>query len=467
MASVINPLRDTLRRFSRNDRYSLYLLVLGIFLISLQFKSIHPFGIYLMPFLILIPFIQARTLIWFRRRYGDERNAMSIYLIDALVLGCCVALSQFSIIPTLVFFGILFLNLFGINSAFYWVINIILCIAGIFMTANLLHIPTDHFIQTPMVVSFACMVGFIGYVALEMSSARNRADEAEGSLDSAQQQANHFMNMANKIARYAPSQVWQSIVRGDRDARIENKRKKLTIFFSDIQGFTELSESLLPDDLAAILNTYFEHMSELAKKHGGTIDKFIGDALLIFFGDPTSNGARNDALACVEMAIAMRREMKLLRQKWKALGFEGLHVRMGITTGYCHVGNFGSANRMSYTIIGRDANLAARLQSVADPDEILISNDTYLLIRDRINCRERGTLQLKGIAKPLQTWQVMDHFDNTQEYSRRWLEFEMEGFNLQLDMDQVRSYDRDRIILALQQVARNVDKNNDMKRPPG
>ena len=186
-----------------------------------------------------------------------------------------------------------------------------------------------------------------------------------------------------------PPQVWESIFTGKRDARLQTQRKKLTIFFSDIKDITETSDEMPPDALTEMLNTYFQHMSKIALRFGGTIDKFIGDAILIFYGDPTSRGAKEDALACVSMAVEMRREMQILRQKWQSMGIERpLHVRMGITTGYCHVGNFGSESRMSYTIIGRDANLAARLQSVASPAEILISHESYMLVRDKILCKE-------------------------------------------------------------------------------
>ncbi len=101
------------------------------------------------------------------------------------------------------------------------------------------------------------------------------------------------------------------------EAKIEYKRKKMTVFFSDIQGFTELSETLIPDDLAFLLNDYLSHMTEIAKQYEATVDKFMGDAILIFFGDPNSQGVEQDAKACVEMAIAMRQQMKLLRERWK------------------------------------------------------------------------------------------------------------------------------------------------------
>ena len=95
-------------------------------------------------------------------------------------------------------------------------------------------------------------------------------------------QMNRYMEFANQLSRYAPLQLWQSIMKGESEAKIEYKRKKMTIFFSDIQGFTELSETLIPDDLAFLLNDYLSHMTEIAKQYEATVDKFMGDAILIF-----------------------------------------------------------------------------------------------------------------------------------------------------------------------------------------
>jgi hypothetical protein len=121
---------------------------------------------------------------------------------------------------------------------------------------------------------------------------------------------------------------------------------------------------------------------------------------------------------------------------------------MGITTGYCHVGNFGSESRMSYTIIGRDANLAARLQSVASPDEILISHESYMLVRDKIMCKEKGAVTLRGIAKPVQVWEVVDFVSDTQE-SSNWIEHELNGFAMHMDINKIRNYDKERVLKAL------------------
>jgi adenylate cyclase len=211
-----------------------------------------------------------------------------------------------------------------------------------------------------------------------------------------------------------------------------------------------------PDLLTEMLNTYFEHMSKIALRYGGTIDKFIGDAILIFYGDPVSRGTKEDATACVSMAVEMRREMQILRQKWQSQNIDKpLHIRMGITTGYCHVGNFGSETRMSYTIIGRDANLAARLQGVASPDEVLISNETYLLVRDHVMCREKGAVSLRGIAKPIQVWEVVD-FHSDMKNQSSWVEHELDGFVMHMDTNKVKNYDKDRIVKALEVAAKQL-----------
>ena len=151
------------------------------------------------------------------------------------------------------------------------------------------------------------------------------------------------------------------------------ERKKLTIFFSDIKDFTATTERLQPEELTALLNEYLTEMTAIAQKHGGTVDKYIGDAILVFFGDPETKGVREDAQACVRMAIEMQKRLGQLNARWRRAGIERpFQARIGINTGYCNVGNFGSDDRMDYTIIGAEANLAARLQSVAAPGGITL-----------------------------------------------------------------------------------------------
>ena len=144
-------------------------------------------------------------------------------------------------------------------------------------------------------------------------------------------------------------------------------------------------------------------MSKIALEHGATIDKYIGDAFLAFFGDPETRGVRQDAIACVEMAIAMQRRMTELQSEWRDAGLERpFHLRIGINTGYCTVGNFGSEDRMDYTIIGGEVNLASRLQSHAEPGGILLSHETYSLVKDAVACRGAGR-RSRSRASPSQS----------------------------------------------------------------
>lgn len=257
-----------------------------------------------------------------------------------------------------------------------------------------------------------------------------------------------MVSVINKLTRFVPPQIWEPIVRTNSPVSVSNKRAKLTIMFSDIVGFTELSDSLSADNLADILNTYMHYMTLIANKHGAVLDKFIGDGMVCFFGEPNSRGPRQDALDCVAMAIDMRREMRILRQKWRLMGFEGLYIRMGITTGYCHVGNFGSNNRLSYTLIGKEANLAARLESSAGKSEILVSESTYDYICHNYECHHAGAFQLKGFDEKVDAWQVLDP-DANKGHQSKWVDHTLPGFNLHLNFKDMKDHDYQDIMARL------------------
>jgi len=221
--------------------------------------------------------------------------------------------------------------------------------------------------------------------------------------------------LSNKLAKYLSPQIYNSIFTGRQAVEISSMRKKLTIFFSDIADFTQTTDSLESEELTALLNRYLTEMSKIALEHGATVDKYIGDAILAFFGDPESRGVQEDAVACVRMAIAMQRRMRDLQTEWLDLGREKpFQLRIGINTGFCTVGNFGSEDRMDYTIIGGEVNLAARLQAHAELGGILLAHETYSLVKDKIGAEELEPIEVKGVGKPVRIYRVLDIQDDRE-----------------------------------------------------
>jgi class 3 adenylate cyclase len=238
-----------------------------------------------------------------------------------------------------------------------------------------------------------------------------------------------------KIAKYLSPQIYKSIFSGQRDVAISTERKKLTIFFSDIKDFTSTTERLQPEDLTALLNEYFTEMSAIALKHGATVDKFIGDAMLLFFGDPETKGVTEDARACLMMAIDMQRRLSQLNAEWRKRGIEQpFRARMGINTGFCNVGNFGSEDRMDYTIIGAEANLAARLQSIAEPGGIVLSYETYALVRDLVRAKPMAPIQMKGISREIVPY-VVEGLVSELEQRANVISEHATGVDLFLDLE--------------------------------
>ena len=249
--------------------------------------------------------------------------------------------------------------------------------------------------------------------------------------------------LSTKLAKYLSPQLYASIFSGAQDVAIASRRKKLTVFFSDLAGFTELTEKLESEDLTALLNQYLTEMAKVALAHGATIDKFIGDAIMIFFGDPESNGVEADALACVRMAIAMQKRMTELALIWRDSGIATpLTCRIGIHTGYCTVGNFGSEDRMDYTIVGGPVNLASRLEHEAPPGGILLSNETRALVKHAIDCHPHGSLDIRGIAHPVETWLVTGERTD-QERSTTRISEDHPRIKIDLDLETLSDSDRE------------------------
>ena len=248
--------------------------------------------------------------------------------------------------------------------------------------------------------------------------------------------------LSEKLAKYFSPQVYDSIFSGELDVKIQTQRKPLTVFFCDLQGFTQLTERLEPEILTELLTQYLTEMSKIAIRWGGTIDKFIGDAILVFFGDPESRGNREDALACVSMALEMLEKLELLREAWRERGLaRSLNARMGIHSGVCTVGNFGSEDRLDYTVIGNGVNLAARLEAYSDANKILISEDTYLLVKEEIKCIKKQEISVKGISYPIQSYEVSGFSSNSSLYSSKLVK-SIPGLSLTFDPNEIEDSDK-------------------------
>ena len=241
-------------------------------------------------------------------------------------------------------------------------------------------------------------------------------------------------SLSNQLSKYLSPQVYASIFSGDQSVEIASKRKKLTVFFSDIADFTGTTDSLESEELTNLLNHYLTEMSKIALDHGATIDKYVGDSIIAFFGDPETRGVKEDAKACVNMAIAMQRRMRVLQSEWLDMGLEQpFQQRIGINTGFCTVGNFGSADRMDYTIIGNEVNLAARLESQAEVGGILMAHETHSLVKATVLAEEGDTLTVKGFAKPVRTYSVVGLYDDLAEQGRI-IRADQDGVQVLIDM---------------------------------
>lgn len=209
------------------------------------------------------------------------------------------------------------------------------------------------------------------------------------------------------IRRYVPAQLADRILAGGHDEAARHERRKLTIFFSDVAGFTNLSDELDAEELAHVLNEYLAEMTAIADRFGATVNQLVGDGIMIFFGAPTATDDRDHALRAVRMAQAMQERMAELRAAWFRRGVQRpFHIRIGINTGFASVGDFGSPGRMMYSAIGQQTNLAARIQAQCEPDQILVSHGTWALVHDAIPCTAKGEIQVKGLHYPVLVYEV-------------------------------------------------------------
>ena len=263
--------------------------------------------------------------------------------------------------------------------------------------------------------------------------------------------------LTKNLSRFVPNVVVNALMQDAQDEIVRLKRQEITVFFSDIVGFTTMTERLEPEQLATIMSDYFTEMSLICDRWNGTLDQFIGDAIVIFFGAPDSTGAKNDATQAIGMALEMNNRIKYLRQKWSQQGLNfDFQARMGLSTGFSHVGNFGAANRLHYTALGNVVNEAARIQAWGQAGQILLSQDTYGYIKDDYECREYETVTLKGQTRKLTLYELSLQ---QQEWRAQLLNHQQAGLKIQLDPSSVN--DKDQAIRTLKKALAEIEDNSD------
>ena len=247
--------------------------------------------------------------------------------------------------------------------------------------------------------------------------------------EEAEKQQQLLQKASDRLSKYLSPQICEQIF-SDVEFDTGTGRKKLTIFFSDIVNFTSITESMEAEELSGFLNFYLTNMCEIALKYGGTIDKFIGDSVMIFFGDPQSKGPEQDALACCNMGIEMlafvEKNEELFKEQFNFP--EKLEIRIGVHSGVCSVGNFGSDQRLDYTVIGRAVNVAARLEQAAPNNSMLFSNSTKSLLGDTFQVSDSIEVKAKGIDRP-----IIGYILTNQVSKRSLVTVKEEGISLKFD----------------------------------
>jgi adenylate cyclase len=211
------------------------------------------------------------------------------------------------------------------------------------------------------------------------------------------------------FSSYVARQVVDEILKHPDDITFSGERRDVTVIFCDMRGFTSLTEKLPPEEVVAALNAFYSLMIELTIKNNGTINKFLGDAVMAIFGAPTAYP--DHCLRAVETALAMQAGVAELSAQRIALGKEPISIGIGISAGEAVAGTVGTEDQMEYTVIGDKVNLAARLESNAKPGQILVSESTFQQVADQVDGRCLGTVYVKGKEEAVVVFEILSRKD--------------------------------------------------------
>ncbi|MFQ5966189.1 MAG: adenylate/guanylate cyclase domain-containing protein [Acidimicrobiia bacterium] len=262
----------------------------------------------------------------------------------------------------------------------------------------------DQRIEVPNRDEFGSLTVNLNHTAGQLAVLYHDLETLNANLQETVEEQVGELERASALRRYISPRLAESIMAGDTAVTLRSSRKYLTVFFSDIRGFTEMTERMEPEELVDELNEYLSEMSELAFQHEGTLDKYTGDAILVFFGDPIPQD--DHAERAVRMAFDMRDRVDSLKERWTARYGEPFTIGIGITTGWVTVGNIGSAARSDYTVLGNQVNLASRLADRASAGQILVTERTLLSVQEIALGELVDEVELKGVSRPIKIYDL-------------------------------------------------------------
>jgi class 3 adenylate cyclase len=260
-------------------------------------------------------------------------------------------------------------------------------------------------VEVPNRDEFGRLTVNLNRTSRQLASLYEGMSELNSNLEKTIEEQVTQLQRTDRLRRYVSPQVADAILTGEAPVAFASVRRNLTILYSDIRGFTQMAERMEPEELVDALNEYFSAMTELVFSNGGTLDKYLGDGVLAFFGDPIP--FEDHAERAVATAFEMLTEVEGLRRTWMRLE-EDLSIGVGISTGYVTVGNIGSSTRTDYTVVGNHVNVAARLAVAAEPGQILVSERTMASVRDRVDWVPVEDLVMKGVQRPVKVFALTE-----------------------------------------------------------
>ncbi len=219
------------------------------------------------------------------------------------------------------------------------------------------------------------------------------------------------LHLINAFGKYVNKDLLDEIIRHKKQLNLGGEKRELTLFFSDIRGFTGISEKLSPEELGSFINEYLTQMTRIILEYRGTIDKFIGDAIMAFWNAPLEE--KNHSLLACKSSIAQLKALEDLNKEFTQKKLPPLKIGCGIHTGEAFVGNFGSEDRFDYTALGDTVNIASRLEGLTKyyGVDIIISESTYALVKNHLDCRKLDLVKVKGKKKPLTIYELCTEKD--------------------------------------------------------